>query len=269
MNTTLGFDDAERPADMVLVEHRGAVAVLTLNFPRRRNALCRQMRLQLQEQLEELNGSPSVRAIVIRGAGGHFCAGGDITEMRKRTLAEARHSFELVHTLFRLLAGGPKPIVAAVDGVAMGAGLSIASLADYVVATPQARFGTSFVRMGLMPDVGGLWGLSQKLGPTKARELIGLARQFDGKRAMDLGLVNELAEPQDVHDRALAVADEYATLPPLASAFVRAAFAQGCLSVEQTIRLEQDLGTVLSCSEDHAEAAAAFLEKRAPNFTGR
>lgn len=262
-------EDAERPTDMALVEKRGPVAVLTLNFPRRRNALCRQMRLQLKERLEELNGSSAVRAIVIRGEGGHFCAGGDITEMRKRTLPEARHSFELVHTLFRLLAGGPKPIVAAVDGVAMGAGLSIVSLADYVVATPQARLGTSFVRMGLMPDVGGLWGLSQKLGLAKARELIGLARQFDGRQALDLGLANELAEPQHVEDRALAVAGEYSALPPLANAFVRAAFAQGCTSVEQTIRLEQDLGTVLSCSEDHTEAAAAFLEKRIPKFTGR
>lgn len=262
-------DETERPANMALVEQRGPVTILTLNFPRRRNALCRQMRQQLKDRLEELNGSDAVRAIVIRGADGHFCAGGDITEMRTRTLLQARHSFELVNTIFRLMAGGPKPIVAAVSGVAMGAGLSLASLADYVVATPQARFGTSFIRMGLLPDVGGLWGLTRRVGPAKARELIGLARQFDGAQAHTLGLVNELADPDRVDERALAVASEYAALPPMANAFLRAAFARGCESVEQTIGLEQDLGTALGCSQDHSEAVAAFLEKRPARFTGR
>lgn len=227
------------------------------------------MRLQLREQLEAVNANVDVKAIVLRGEAGYFCAGGDITEMRERTLLEAQQSFGLLHVLVRLMTQGPKPIVAAVEGGAFGAGLSMVSLADYVIATPDAKFAASFVRMGLLPDVGGLWGLTQKVGAAKARELCGLARTFNGGDALRMGLANELAAPDLLHERALAVAAEYAGMPPLANAFLRMALARGMNSVEDGIRIEHELGTVLSGTADNKEAAAAFLAKRPASFLGR
>src|SRR4051812_30299985 len=217
----------ERPEDMVPLEREGAVAVLTLNFPARRNAYCLQMRTQLRERLESLLAQDEVRAIVLTGAAGHFCAGGDIGEMQERTLLENRERWNLVTALIRLIALGPKPVVAAVEGSAMGAGLSLAALSDYVVTARDAKFGAAFVKMGLLPDMGALWSVQQRVGPAKARELLGLARSFDGTEAGRIGLANEVVEPGQALPRALEVAQEYAALPPVATALLKSALAQG------------------------------------------
>ena len=183
--------NVERPEDMVPLYREGAVAVLTLDFPARRNAFCLQMRTQLRNRLEAATADTQVRAIVLAGAAGHFCSGGDISEMEPRTLLQNRERWALVAALIRLLALGPKPVVAAVEGSAMGAGLSIASLADHVVAARDAKFGAAFVKVGLMPDMGALWSLQHRVGRAKAREILGLARVFDGAEAGRIGLAND------------------------------------------------------------------------------
>ena len=259
----------DRPADMVPLARNGAVAVLTLDFPARRNAYCLQMRTQLRERLETVMADAQVRAVVITGAAGHFCAGGDVTEMQERTLLENRERWNLVTALIRLMALGPKPIVAAVEGSAMGAGLSIAALADYMVAASDAKFGAAFVKVGLLPDMGALWSLKQRVGPAKAREILGLARPFDGAEAGRIGLANEVVEPGQALERAIAVAQEYAALPPVASALIKSALAQGADSLDAAIRSEVEFQAVAMASKDHAEAARAFAEKRAPKFEGR
>jgi enoyl-CoA hydratase/carnithine racemase len=259
----------DRPGDMAPLARTGAVAVLTLNFPARRNAYCLQMRTQLRERLERVFADDEVRAIVITGAAGHFCAGGDVSEMQERTLLENRERWNLVTALIRLMALGPKPIVAAVEGSAMGAGLSIAALADYLVVARDAKFGAAFVKMGLMPDMGALWSLQQRVGPAKAREILGLARSFDGAEAGRIGLANEVADGGQALQRALAVAQEYAALPPVATALLKSALAQGADSLDAAIRSEVEFQAVAMGSKDHAEAVRAFIEKRAPKFEGR
>jgi enoyl-CoA hydratase/carnithine racemase len=259
----------DRPVDMVPMTRDGAVAVLTLSFPARRNAYCLQMRTQLRERLEAAMADAEVRAIVLTGAGEHFCAGGDISEMETRTLLENRERWNLVAALIRLIALGPKPVVAAVEGSAMGAGLSIASLADHVVAARNAKFGAAFVKVGLMPDMGALWSLQHRVGRAKAREILGLARVFDGVEAHRIGLANELAEQGGALRQALAVAHDYAALPPVASALLKSALAQGADSLDAAIRSEVEMQAVAMGSTDHAEAVRAFLEKRAPLFEGR
>jgi len=258
----------DRPADMVPLRREGAVAVLTLSFPARRNAYCLQMRTQLRERLEAAMADTEVRALVLTGAGGHFCSGGDVSEMEQRTLLQNRERWNLVTALIRLMALGPKPIVAAVEGSAMGAGLSIASLSDYVVAARDAKFGAAFVKVGLMPDMGALWSVQQRVGPAKARELLGLARTFDGAEAGRIGLANEVVEPGQALERAIAVAQEYAALPPVASALLKSALAQGVDSLDAAIRTEVEFQAVAMGSKDHAEAVRAFMEKRAPKFDG-
>lgn len=261
--------DLERPDDMVPLTRDGAVAVLTLNFPARRNAYCLQMRTQLRERLEAAMADAQVRALVLTGAAGHFCAGGDIREMEQRTLLENRERWNLVSALIRLIALGPKPVVAAVEGSATGAGLSLAALADYTVTARDARFGAAFVKVGLMPDMGALWSLQHRVGRAKAREILGLARSFDGTEAARIGLANEAVEPGAALARALAVAHEYAALPPVAGALLKSALAQGSDSLDEAIRSEVEFQAVAMGSSDHAEAVRAFLDKRAPRFEGR
>ena len=258
-----------RPDDMVPQSLEGAVAVLTLNYPARRNAFCLQMRTQLRERLEAAMADAEVRAIVLTGEGGHFCAGGDISEMEQRTLLQNRERWGLVTALIRLIALGPKPVVAAVEGSAMGAGLSIASLADHGVAARDATFGAAFVKVGLMPDMGALWSLQHRVGRAKAREILGLARSFDGAEAARIGLANEVCEPGQARSRALAVAREYAQLPPVTQALLKSALAQGSDSLDAAIRSEVEFQALAMGTQDHAEAVRAFLEKRAPKFNGQ
>lgn len=259
----------DRPEDMVPLARDGAVAVLTLNYPARRNAFCLQMRTQLRERLDAAMVDAEVRAIVITGAGGHFCAGGDISEMEQRTLLQNRERWNLVAALIRAIALGPKPVVAAVEGIAMGAGLSIAALADYGVAAGDAKFGAAFVKVGLLPDMGVLWSLQHRVGRAKAREILGLARVFDGVEAGRIGLANEVAAPGQALTRALAVAQEYARLPPVATALLKSALAQGVDSLDAAIRSEVEFQAVAMASQDHAEAVRAYTDKRTPKFNGQ
>jgi enoyl-CoA hydratase/carnithine racemase len=151
----------------------------------------------------------------------------------------------------------------------MGAGLSIAALADHVVAARDAKFGAAFVKMGLMPDMGALWSLQHRVGRAKARELLGLARSFDGAEAGRIGLANEVVEPGQALNRAIAVAQEYAALPPVATALLKSALGQGVDSLDAAMRSEVEFQAVAMSSKDHAEAVRAFMEKRAPKFEGR
>ena len=142
---------------LVTVELQGAIAVVSLNAPQQRNALTLPLRSALLEALDPLMGDDTTRAIVLTGAGGTFCAGGDLKSMRPGEPLYARHRLMGGHRLVRLLVEGPKPVISAVEGAAFGAGLSLAVIADWCVCARDARFGTAFGKVGLMPDLGMLW----------------------------------------------------------------------------------------------------------------
>jgi enoyl-CoA hydratase/carnithine racemase len=258
----------ERPADMATLERDGAVALITLNYPARRNAFGLKMRTQLRQRLQHAMADDPVRAIVITGAGEHFCAGGDISEMEPRTLLQNRERWNLVTDLIRLIALGPKPVVTAVEGAAMGAGLSIAALGDHLVCARDAKFGAAFAKVGLMPDMGALWSLQHRVGRSKAREILGLARTFNGAEAHRIGLANEATERGLALRRAIDVAREYAALPPVTNALLKSALAQGVDSLDAAMRSEVEFQAVAMGTADHAEAVRAFMEKRAPVFVG-
>ncbi|WP_280155395.1 enoyl-CoA hydratase/isomerase family protein [Piscinibacter sp. XHJ-5] len=259
---------SDRPSDMTPLTREGAVAVIRLSYPARRNAFGMQMRTQLRDRLREAMADEALRAIVITGEGGHFCAGGDISEMAQRSLLQNRERWNVVVDLIRLIATGPKPVVTAVEGSAMGAGFSIAALGDYLVCARDAKFGAAFARMGLMPDMGALWSLQHRVGRAKAREILGLARPFDGAEACRIGLANELCEPGQALERGIAVASEYAALPPVTSALLKSTLAQGVDSLEAAIRSETEFQAVAMGTADHHEAVRAFMEKRSPRFEG-
>lgn len=255
--------------NVVLLERSGPIATLTLNRPAQRNAYSLTMREALLAYLHELmKPGDDCRAIVLCGAGGSFCAGGDISEMKRYTSLEVRARFGLVTDIFKLMVCGPKPVVSAVEGAAMGAGLSLVAASDYVVTAANARYGCSFAKMGVLPDSGLLWSLSQKVGAGTARDLMLQAGEFDGQRALALGFANEIAAPGMVRAAATEVAARLARMPPIAIALLKAALAGGCDTLEQAYETEINLQPLLRCSQDHREAVKAFLEKREPVFTG-
>lgn len=255
--------------DVVLVRRDHSVAILTLNNSQRRNAFSLQMRQTYWQQLNELmHHDPTCRAIVLTGANNTFCAGGDISEMKERTVIENRERNLLLLNIFRLMVAGPKPIVAAVEGVAMGAGLSLAAACDYVVTSSTARYACAFLKVGLLPDMGLYWSLAQRVGAGKARELLLTAKEFNGEEAKRVALVNQLVAPGDTLEAALAVARHYAAMPPLATAHLKAVLAAGTNTLDDAIESEINLQPIMYHSLDHHEAIKAISEHRKPMFMG-
>ena len=182
------------------------VALLTLNRPAQRNALTVQMREEIAHLLPLISHDAGVKALVLTGAGDHFCAGGDISGMRKpvtaRTPADSRDVLRDVHSWLPQLVGLEKPVIAAVDGACYGAGFSLALGADFVVCTPRARFCQAFVRVGLVPDFGALFLLPRIVGLQKAKELMFSGRVVEPEEARALHIVFEIHP----HERLLAAA---------------------------------------------------------------
>jgi enoyl-CoA hydratase/carnithine racemase len=237
---------SDQELDFVPATRHGRVAVLTMSYPERRNAFSLRMRTTLLERMEQLMyGDLGCGAIVLTGAGGTFCAGGDLSEMKDRPIVAGRQVIELPRALIRLMVSGPKPVVAAVEGHAIGAGLSLVCASDYVVAAAEARFAAAFVKVGLMPDTGILWTLPKRVGATKAREMMMLADEVSGTEALRIGLANELAPRGATLDAALVVATTLAAQPPAALAYLKSILGQSAESPDAALRAEVDFGAVL------------------------
>lgn len=259
----------ERADEIVRVERDGEVAIVSLNYPQRRNAFSLKMRETLYEVLYRLMHHDSdCRAIVLTGTNGVFCAGGDISEMKERTVMEYRERNLLPLNIFRLLVEGPKAVVAAVEGFAMGAGVSLAAASDYVVTASDTRYACAFVKVGLLPDTGLFWSLAQRVGGGKARELMLTADEFNGEDALRIGFANQVTVPGESLPAAIEVARQYARMPPVAVAHLKSALAGGIGSLDEAIETEVNLQPILRRSQDHQEAATAFLEKRPAVFVG-
>jgi enoyl-CoA hydratase/carnithine racemase len=253
----------------VLLSHEGEIAIVTLNEPERRNALSIPLREKLAEVLDEALAGDA-RAIVLTGAGGNFCSGGDIRSFDPNApLVDVRDRIGRLHRVVRLLLTGRKPVIAAVDGYAFGAGVSIALACDHVVAARDARFCASFNRVALMADLGLLYTLPLRVGMGKARELLMLGEIVEAEEALAIRLVDRLAEPGKVLAAAIERARLFAAAPPVALAMTKAALARMPATLETVLQMEVDAQSALFRTEDHAEGRAAFLEKRPPQFKGR
>jgi enoyl-CoA hydratase/carnithine racemase len=259
---------SDSDAQILQVRYDGHIAIMTLNNPQRLNAFNMKMRQAMYARLLEMVENEACRAIVLTGAGGNLCAGGDISEMKRRKIIEGRIRFDLPTRLFKLLVTGPKPFIVAVEGHCMGAGVSFVAASDYAVAARDAKFGCAWIKVGLMPDVGGIWSIPRKIGHRKAMELCALGDTFDAEEALRLQLVNTLCEPGRALDEAIEVARRFARNPPVAMALLKAALNGGNESLEQASNSEVNYQSVLMSTEDFGEAAQAFMEKRKPNFTG-
>lgn len=252
----------------VLAERRGAVEILTLSFPARRNAISLNLREILYDRLIATQEDPSCRAIIIRGDGDHFCAGGDISSFAGVTPAGGRLRLQKLHRSIRLMAAGCKPVIAAVEGAALGAGLGMAAACDIIVASRDAKFSMPFTRFGLIPDYGAMWTLANRIGPSRTKLLVMSGRTIGAEEAERIGVVDQLAEPGSALDDALALAEEIAGGAPLANEYTKVMLARGYGSLDELLDAEADAQGVLFGTEDFVEGYTAFIERRQPAFKG-
>lgn len=253
-------------SEPVLLERDGDVVTLTLHNPGKMNAFSQGMRDRLIELLGALNGDPTCRAIVVTGHGEHFSAGADLAGFEERTVRECRVRMKRGSArLMREMVAGAKPMIAAVEGNAYGAGLALACACDHVVASASAKFCCAFTRVGFLPDLGLLHTLPHRVGTARAKQLIALADVIDAERAQRLGIADELAPTGGALAAARALARRYADGPPLAFEMVKNVLARG---LEAMIQAETDLQPMLWLSEDHREGKRAFAERRPPRFSG-
>jgi 2-(1,2-epoxy-1,2-dihydrophenyl)acetyl-CoA isomerase len=253
--------------DLVQLQRQGRIVILTLHNPGKMNAFSQAMRDTLSDILRDLNADPECRAIVLTGGGENFSAGADLSGFHETTVRECRARLKRGGAvLMREMIAGAKPLVAAIEGNAYGAGLALACACDHVVAARGAKFCCAFTRVGFLPDMGLMFSLPNRVGMTRARQLIALADVIDAERAERLGLVDELADNGAALVAALALAERYADSPPMAYEAVKGVFARG---LEAMIQAEIDLQPMLWLSNDHREGKQAFAERRKPAFTGK
>jgi 2-(1,2-epoxy-1,2-dihydrophenyl)acetyl-CoA isomerase len=259
--------------DLVLTELRDHIGILTHNDPSRRNAFTVEMRLAAAKALREFMHNDECRAIVICGAGDTFCAGGDmksaISNIEEPASVRTPRMLSMMHDLIRLIVEGSKPVIAAVDGHATGAGLSLAAACDYIVAGPTAKFCASFGRVGLVPDAGLLWSLPRRIGLVRARNLMLTAAAIDLETALRIGLADMAAAEGETISTAVDIAHNYLRVAPLAAAHIKEILSGDMLSLEEAFEAELRVQPQLTGSADYMEARSAFAEKRTPRFVGR
>ena len=255
-------------ADTVLVENRGPVRILTLNRPQRRNAIDLQLRYELADELELAMNSSSVRVIVLTGAGNTFCSGGDISTMARQSPDKTIPRAQAAQRVIRAIWNGNKPVLAAVEGAAFGAGVSLAMACDRVVAAEDAVFSTAFTGVGLAGDMGIFSSLPARVGSAVARQLMLLPRRLSGLDAHELGMVDESVPPGTAFDRAVADAERISQAPPLALREMKALWTRWATSPTDMLELEVEAQARLFDTADFAEGVAAFHDKRTPEFSG-
>lgn len=253
---------------LVLIETEDMVRTFTLNDPDRRNAISVPLRRELRTALEEAMSDEGCRAIVLTGAGRAFSSGGDLSSMPRHDRADARDRLHLVADVVELMVTGPTPVIAAVEGAAVGAGTSLTAACDYVVAARGSTFGAIFNRIGLVADSGLHWTLPRKVGPGPARRLLLRGRLVDADEAHRLDLVDELVDDGDALIVARERADEFTRKAPLALAATKRLLAHPA-SLTETLHAEEQAQVALFETGDFAEGNAAFFDRREPRFTGR
>jgi 2-(1,2-epoxy-1,2-dihydrophenyl)acetyl-CoA isomerase len=251
------------------VARAGGVLTITLNRPEVLNALNAAVHAGLAAALDEAR-SPDVRAVVLTGAGRGFCVGQDLTEFREAPGDIADRLRTHYHPNVRALRALDKPVVAAVSGVAAGAGLSLACTCDLRIAADSATFVPAFIGIGLVPDAGGSFFLARLLGPARAFEWMTSNRRLTAAEALAWGLVSEVVEADRLAGRAAEVAAVYAAAPTRGVGLTKRLFEHALAStLDEQLELEAKLQSEATRTEDFREGVAAFLEKRPPRFSGR
>ncbi len=258
----------------LLVETADGVATLTLNRPESLNSLNTELKESLRDTLGQLTDDPAVRAIVVTGAGRAFCVGQDLREHVGLLEAESRTPLDTVRVHYNpivtLLAEMPKPVIAAVRGMAAGAGAGLAFLADFRIGGPKTGFLMAFANVGLAADTAASWTLPRLVGHAKATELLMLAEPIRAADAAALGLLTTLVDDDEqILPTAMALATRLAAGPTVAYAQIkRELMAAAAGTLADALRVEADAQAIAGATRDHRDSVAAFVAKRPAIFSG-
>lgn len=274
MSQSAGVGHAVPMADHVLYDLTDGLATVTLNRPEAMNALDTATKEALRDALREAASDAAVRAVLLTGSGRAFCVGQDLKEHVRSLESHGGDALTTVeehyNPIARTLAGMAKPVVAALNGVAAGAGLGFALAADYRVMADTAALNTSFAGVALSTDSGMAWTLPRLVGPGRATELLLFPRSVPAPEALELGLVHRVVPVDELPGEGLRVARALAAGPTVAYAGIKEALAHGAShAFEETLTKESELQLRAGSSADHRIAVAAFVGKEKPLFTGR
>jgi len=257
----------------VLYRIEGNIAILTINRPEVKNAFSPEMLTLWRQFVEEAKADHNVRVIIVTGKGDTFCSGGDIREMaegRLRSWDMKKFLWEGAHRIVFALEDLDKPILAAINGAAMGAGLDMAMMCDLRVCSDRAKLSESYILLGLVPGDGGAYFLPRLIGIGKALELLFTGDVLSPQEALEIGLVNRVVPHDRLMEETMILAEKIGSKPPLATRMMKRAVYQAQTS---TLRAHLDYISsqlaLLSETQDHQEAARSFLEKRKPIFVGK
>ena len=262
---------------MIQLEKTGAIAVLTLNRPEAMNALGEPGDGdRVAEACDAINQDYSIRCAILTGAGKAFSAGGNVKAMQSRTGAFAgapvnvRNGYRNnVHRIVNALFNLEVPLIAAVNGAAIGLGCDVACMADVRISSETAKFGVTFLKLGLIPGDGGAWLLPRVVGFSRACELLFTGDVIDAKQALEWGLVSRVVPPDQLLNEAQALAARIAKQPPHSLRLAKSLLRQGQNASYQTVmEMSAAAQALMHHTQDHAEGVAAILEKREPKFTG-
>jgi len=257
--------------ETIVLERKDGVATLMLNRPEKLNAINRRMVEELNGAVVEIAKDRDVRALVVTGAGRGFCSGADVGDMTQaETPTDIRYYVQMMHKIFLALTDLEKPVIAKVNGAAMGMGCSLALSTDMIIASESASFGLIFSRIGLIPDGGALFHLPRLVGPARAKELIFTARMFDAKEAERIGLVNKAVPADELDNEVNMLAKQLAEGPTVALGIAKKIINKGLsMDLSSVLECEAFGQTIAGTTEDAQEGVMAFLEKRKAEFKGK
>ena len=264
--------------DPVLLEKRGPIAILTINRPEKMNPLGQDGDgAHFQRLCGEIEADPEIRVTLLTGAGKAFSAGGDVKAMKEKSGAfggspdSVRNGYRRnIHLIVKSLYNLETPLIAAVNGAAIGLGCDVACMADVRIASDRAKFGVTFLKLGLIPGDGGAWLLPRIIGNSRAAELLFTGDVIDAATAADWGLVSRTVPGETLMDEAMALAQRMAGQPPQALRLAKTLMRHGATASYDTIMEMSAAGQALMhFTQDHMEGVEAILEKRTPHFEGK
>lgn len=247
------------------------IATITFNRPRFLNALNRELLEELSQVVTDIENDPEILAVILTGAGEKsFVAGADITEMQGKSAIEARNLSNLGNQLLLRIENLRTPVIAAINGFALGGGCELSMACDLRIASTRAKLGLPETGLGIMPGYGGTQRLARLVGKGIAKEMIFTGEMISAQRAYEIGLVNRVAEPEELMNEAKKLAAAIAAKSPLGVQFSKKAVNEGMnLDLDRALRLESEIFGTLFTTEDQSEGMSAFLEKRQPTFKGK
>lgn len=255
----------------LLLEVDKRIGILTINRPKSMNALNSELLTELEQIVEEIETNKDIDVLILTGAGEKaFVAGADIKEMAEKTAIEGQTFSKLGNTVFKKISNLRQPVIAAINGYALGGGLELALAADIRIGSENAVFGQPEVGLGIIPGFGATQRLSRAIGLAKAKELILTARHINAKEATDIGLLNQVVEAEKLIDKAKEMANHMLSNAPLAVQYAKKVIDEGYdMPLNQALTLEENTFGLLFATEDQKEGMQAFIDQRDAQFKNK